>query len=134
MTSLSKSKSLNSIDISDTLISSEGVQSLRNFKLNYLNCSNTSIDDDILPTLTKFTELKTLILQNTLITDKCVGGITSLDKLSSLDLKGCSITDNSIIHLSNMNKLKYLSIFLTSITSDGVKELKRNLPFCHIDN
>jgi len=140
-------KSLNRLNIKDTLISDTGLQYLKDIPLNHLVLSNTQITDKGLgylsnmPSLTilyvsetaisnagverlkDMIQLDILFLANTQIDDIGLGHLAGLTNLRQLYMNNTRITDSGLKHLKGMKQLQTLGLGATSITNAGLKEL-----------
>lgn len=137
------------LDLVACTIDSAVMQQIGNRRqLNFLNLSNSQIDDVGLAHLSGLTKLKKfyahmnpditdeglkhlqgmkelelLTVGGTGITDVGLQQITELKQLNRLDIYNTRITDNGLAHLTKLKYLNSLNLRLTPITDAGLKHL-----------
>ncbi len=123
------------LDLSETLISNDGLNHITPFtKLKTLSLWNGSMDDAGLVALTGLQDLEDLDLQGcTNLTSGCIEHLLKLEKLQVLNLSETVLDDAGLLQLNALKQLKQLKVGRTSVTDDGIAELQKNLPACNIN-
>ena len=117
---------LQTLDISSTKISDEGLASLKNLpKLTEVMLSYDDITDHGLVNLQECMQIEKLELQGTKISDAGLQHLSKLTHLKKLGLGKNSITDAGLVHLDNLDQLECLSLDSTDITDSGFEFLKQ---------
>ena len=88
---------LRKLDLSNTFVTSAGMQALPFGSITYLNLSGMSISAHFILALVCFERLKTLLLCDTDVTDEGLQAVSALRKLRSLDIAGCvNVTNDGV--------------------------------------
>ena len=126
---------LRALDLSVCYVSDAGMVHLENLpKLEMLRVNGTFVTDAGLVHLKKIKTLNMLDLgQAKNITNIGLSHLKNLTNLRALDLTAAKITDAGLVHLEGLKKLVRLDLSLTSITPAGVRQLRRALPGCDIN-
>jgi len=127
---------LKALDLSICYVSDSGMAHLKGLpKLEILDLNGTRVSGAGLVHLKKITTLLALnIGQNKNVTDVDVAHLKSLTNLRGLNLSAAKITDAGLTHLRVLKRLEKLDLSLIStITPAGVRELRRALPGCQIE-
>jgi len=92
------------------------------------------IDDAAMAHIGKMTNLENLVLLNcNRVTDAGLAHLCKLSRLRELSLQYFgSITDAGLKHLARLNQLTYVVVAHSQVTADGIRELQKSLPTCHI--
>jgi WD40 repeat protein len=131
---------LKMLNLRRTNITDAGMVNLKGLtQLDVLMLESISEGRDVtdagLANLKGLTQLTALILVNAKITDAGLADLKGLTRLYILNLEECTkITDAGLTNLKGMTKLHWLKLDGTAVTKDGVKDLKRSLPDCIINN
>ena len=101
-------------------------------KLWHLDLQSTSIDDDGVSEIVKFTNLKDLSLaksKNPNLTEKGLEQLEFLKNLRSLDLHDTNLDDDSFQRICNLTNLEVLWMGMTRVSDKGMKFIEnlRNL-------
>lgn len=96
-------------------------------QITWLDLSKTTVDNEMLETVSKLENLTRLNLSNSTIDDDGLGYLTSLKHLEVLNLYGTEISDNSIKALENLTGLKRLYLWQTNISSKAAEKLQIKL-------
>jgi hypothetical protein len=121
--------------LSGTQLTDAGLERLKGLtKLQFLVIGGTQVTDAGLEHLKGLSQLRDLDLSGTRITGSGLKHLKGLSHLESLDLKGTQVTDADLEHLNGLAHLQWLYLDRKTVTDEGVKDLKRELPNCHIDN
>jgi hypothetical protein len=92
-----------------------------------LDLASTTISDDDMVHLEKFTNLRRLKLNETKITDEALKTIGNLENLRSLNLYGNDITDAGIMAISDLEHLEKIYLWDTEVTPEGAENLRKSL-------
>lgn len=92
-------------------------------KIVFAQLSDIPVNDDDLPTIAGFKNLKTLYLSNTLITDDGLTPLRALTSLESLNVAYSRVGDVGLKQIGAIKSLKQLNLFKTRITDAGIAEL-----------
>lgn len=92
-----------------------------------LDLASTTVSDEDILHLAKFTNLRRLKLNETKITDEALKTIGKLENLRSLNLYGTEVTDVGIKALSNLKHLEKTYLWNTKVTIDGAESLRKSL-------
>ncbi|MCA9020934.1 MAG: protein kinase, partial [Planctomycetaceae bacterium] len=154
--------SLNRLELTGTSITNDGIKQFAQHPAPRLEIlmigGNTSIDDGAIESLTRFPQLRVIMLNNRPITDQGVAALAEMKRLESLTLTATKITDASIRLLAElpnlkalmvgstaisdaavpvfaqMDQLEQLNVDVTRITPQAVQELQRALPDTEIQS
>ncbi len=124
LSSISKMKRLQRLDLSYTRVSSNALQYLTQLPLNDLNLSETSVGDDGMEYLAKIPTLTNLILAQTEVGDR---GLLLLKPLSLADLAltTTKVTDQGITHLEGQRKMWKLCLGDTQVTDECLPSIAK---------
>ena len=92
-----------------------------------LDLSSTTMNDDDMVHLLKFTNLKSLKINETKITDEALKTIGQLENLRSLNLYGTDVSDTGIMLLSELKHLEKTYLWNTQVTPAGAENLRKSL-------
>lgn len=121
------------IDLSFSRIDDSHLEILSRFSnLRYLLLESTSISDVGLEHLRGATSLNRLWMPGTGISDRGLSYLRDLPNLSSLVLTNTRITDEGVAYLLSMKSLRHLDVRNTEITPEGLRKLKSGLTDCLI--
>lgn len=119
------------LDLSNTKVTSAGLESLPNLRVSVLRLRNVRLGD----TAGHFLEdpanplmLIDLDLANTGVTDRIGPSLARLQRLGTLDLSGTEVTDGIISHVQQLAFLTLINLSQTKVTRNGVVELQRAKP------
>jgi Protein kinase domain/Leucine Rich repeat len=140
--------SLDTLSLSETRVSDEGLRMLQGCKhLRYLNVYGTNVTDAGMRYLAGQDNIATLHLGRTLLTDAGLvqlaglhnmrylamehtgvgdAGLVVLERFAGLEglvLWGTKLTDAGMPHLRGLTNLNHLSISTTAVTSKGLREI-----------
>lgn len=98
--------------------------------LESLYLLDTKFDDEGLPYLANFPNLRNLDMKGAKISDEGLGKIPRLKELNFLGLSGTQITDTGIMRLPELSlpKLRFLQINFTNISDQAKRKLTEQLP------
>lgn len=102
-------------------------------KLRFLDLSNTLITNEGLNLLKRCPDLARLRLRYNSVGDSGVASLKELVSLTSLDLEGTDITDATTEMLASCSRLERLNLRHTALTPDAVERLRKALPNCAIE-
>jgi hypothetical protein len=151
---LAKLPGLQSLDLANSPVSSDGLVHLRGLrKLRALSLCNTDVDDSGMKHIGRLTGLQRLSLWNTKVGDDGLEQLSGLTDMRNLVLDGTDVSDEGLKHLQGMadleewlgltdtqvtdaglhnlkhlSKLEQLNLLKTQVTPAGVKALKKHLP------
>ncbi|MBN71761.1 MAG: hypothetical protein CME32_21070 [Gimesia sp.] len=95
-------------------------------QLNFLNLSNSQIDDAGLAHLSGLTKLKKFYAHlNPKITDKGVKSLSGMQQLEVLTVGATGITDAGLKQLSRLEQLTLLAVYNTRISDAGLEHLAK---------
>ncbi|MBK1877060.1 c-type cytochrome domain-containing protein [Pelagicoccus mobilis] len=95
--------------------------------------SSSKISDEAISSISKFSNLKHLVLSKTQLTGKALGELAKLQKLESLNLYGSSLEADRLPELAKLVQLKKLYLFQTELHTDELlEELRSKLPDCEV--
>lgn len=97
-----------------------------------LDLKRTSISDEGMATVTKFTNLRKLTLNETAISDGGVKAIAELPALESLSLFDTQISDEGVLALRNVATLQNIYLSRTGASQEAVNVLKAALPEANV--
>ncbi|MEI8376184.1 MAG: SUMF1/EgtB/PvdO family nonheme iron enzyme [Planctomycetota bacterium] len=121
------------LDLSQTQIDNAGLENLKEMKsLLYLYLSDSKVSDRGLQHLSDLTKLEILILNSTGVTDQGLQHLSSLTKLHILNLNSTGVTDAGLVYLRGMKDLRVLSCRGTKVTKAGAKPLSKQYPWMQI--
>ena len=92
-----------------------------------LDISSTTISDEDMVHLAKFTNLKNLKINETKITDEALKTIGKLENLRSLNLYGTEVSDAGITELSGLKHIEKIYLWNTKVTQGGADSLRKSL-------
>jgi hypothetical protein len=125
--SISELKKLQSLDISNTQISNEGLIALS--KMHSLQklwlSGNRSLSDNCLVHLTELAQLSELHLNYTSITGVGLSSLKATRTLACLNFWGTELDDHSIQAITRFENLHTLYLSETGITDNGVKLISK---------
>lgn len=96
-----------------------------------VNLLGDTVNDAVLKQLTRLPNVQSLLL-DTGITDRGAEEIGDLMTLRELWLRGPQITDAGLKHLKRLKNLQSLRLSETKVSEEGIRDLKRALPYCKI--
>jgi Leucine-rich repeat (LRR) protein len=91
--------------------------------LEYLDLTQTEVDDDWLDGIQELKRLSVLRLHNTNVTDRGLAAVARLSSLRELQLPA-KATDKGLEHIRKLPCLENLDLFKTAITDDGLACLR----------
>lgn len=83
-----------------------------------------AVDDECMPIIGNFKELKALYLPETKVTDIGMQYVVDLKQLEILHIYGTKITDAGLVYLRDLTKLRKLDLGNTNISDAGIENLK----------
>lgn len=92
------------------------------FPVDGFSC-NSTITDDLLRDIGRFSEITELWLDDSTIADDQMRHLSKLRNLSVLYLTFTSISDEGVAHLQNLNRLRILDLSDTQIRGESFKHL-----------
>jgi hypothetical protein len=117
---------LQDLRLRETSVSGPGLDHLENSResLTYLDLSETLISNEGVAHVAPFTNLKTLLLWNGSLDDDGVALLEGLTELEELDLQGCAaVTSGSAESLAKLPNLRVLNLSETAFDDDGLETL-----------
>jgi Leucine-rich repeat (LRR) protein len=131
---LNQFKSIEKLDVSDTLISSNGLRRIATFdRLSYLDVSNVRASDaNVRELITRLPNLSKINLANTQVSDRSMPSVAKSTRLSAIDLSNCSITKQGIRELCQSNTIDEIVLdqaLLSSLSRERVIPSKKVLRF-----
>ncbi|MEC9091092.1 MAG: hypothetical protein VX438_00190, partial [Planctomycetota bacterium] len=125
---LENADQLESLDLSQTRVTSSGIEKLSGLhKLKYLSLEKTGVTDSCMAGIARLESLEELDLKTTAITDRGLGEIDGLQNLVALWMGGTRVSDRSLNFLLKLGSLKQLDIRKTAISDSGSVKLKQKL-------
>ncbi|MEO2010878.1 MAG: hypothetical protein ABGX22_19540 [Pirellulaceae bacterium] len=112
-----------SLYLARTSVTSAGIQQLDLSHLEWLDLSDTKVNDDILPQLAKATELRRLSLERTNLSSACLDAISECRKLRKLELGGVPLQGKSLATLAGLQELEGLWLVDTGINDAQLNQL-----------
>ena len=101
--------------------------------LKFISLDGTMLTDAGLAHLSGLPNLNELYLKGTTVTDDELPKLSRLTNLKVVWLDGTAVTDLGPAHLSGLKNLEFLILNnSTAVTDEGVEELQKALPHCHI--
>jgi len=92
-------------------------------RLEYLDLTNTQINDEGLSHLAGLEHLEVLVLNGTLVSDVGLANLSSCTALRVLSLEETTITDVGLETLVGLGSLQWLNLGETRITDVGLRQL-----------
>ncbi|QDT81385.1 Leucine Rich repeats (2 copies) [Gimesia maris] len=115
---------LKMLDLSDTKFTDQGLQKLSpNSSLVYLHLSNTCVSSAGLQELSKFPNLRALRLGNLKIKAAAFAKLANMKRLYQLDLQGTAVNDAVALQLSQLDQITQLRLDQSQITDQGLRHL-----------
>jgi hypothetical protein len=115
---------LRSINLSLTGITTSAVtQLLPIYYLTKLSLAYTGIEDEACEVLAQMTNLTHLDLSYTSLSGKGIEKLSVLRQLSTLKLAHCDICDTEIGQIANFKEITYLDLSYNPISNDGLRSL-----------
>jgi hypothetical protein len=93
-----------------------------------LNLSNMPVEDSDLETISKFKNLRKLVLNNTNIKGTNLASLTRMNSLESVSLSGAPISTESLAALSQSKTIRNVYVWNTSISKQDAENLKVKFP------
>ena len=126
---------LRTLDLTDSLITGDGLSHLRQSKkLESLVLQNSGkCTSQAMPYVAMFRELKHLNLSATATKGRGLEHLAGLTKLESLNLLGVPLSSKSVVHLANLDRLQELVLSRTGIDSRGIRSLNKLLRLERLD-
>ncbi|HEX8998571.1 MAG TPA: hypothetical protein VGB07_01655, partial [Blastocatellia bacterium] len=122
--SLAPLTKLESLDLSLTPFTDEGMKGLANLKqLRRLNLRDTLVTDEGLKHLSGLSQLQELDLSGIKPTDAGLAHLRTLTDLRKLNLLGAQITDASAEVLAGLRQLRELNLYRSRLTNAGLGKL-----------
>lgn len=125
------STDLNILDISfrESELTKEQISLLEktSSQITWLDLSKTTIDNEMLQTVSKLKNLTRLNVSNSTITDDGIAYLSTLKHLEVLNLYGTKISDNSIKSLEKLTGLKRLYLWQTNVSPTAAASLQNTL-------
>lgn len=125
------STELNILDISfrGSVLTMEKISVLEKVssQITWLDLSKTTIDNEMLQTVSKLKNLTRLNLSNSSITDDGVAYLSTLKHLEVLNLYGTKISDSSVKSLESLTGLKRLYLWQTNVSPMAAASLQDKL-------
>ncbi len=134
LASLAKSKSLRSLDLTQTGVDDRAVRWLAALEqLETLNLSQNPIFDKGIAGLANLQNLQTLDLSRTFASDSCLVALGGM-QLDNLSLKRTNVTNAGLAALSKMKSLRHLDLLQTEVNYQGLAHLNPllNLERVHV--
>lgn len=123
--SLKGLRELDTLILSWTRITDEGVKTIAGLPLSGLDLGHTNISDRALDILAlRVPDLTRLFLAGTQIDDGGAEALSSLKNLDCLDLCQTKITDKALASLSQLTNLEELNLARTKVSDAGLTNLK----------
>jgi Leucine-rich repeat (LRR) protein len=121
---LSVVKGLTTLQAKGCPLSRTALESLRkHVQLEYLNLSDSTLDDAGLKNVVSLLHLKGISLTATRVTDAGVASLANLQTLEGLDFDGTDVTDRALDALRPLPRLRSLTVRNCRIKDDGVQHL-----------
>jgi hypothetical protein len=124
-------KDVSVLVLDSTMIGDAGLVYLKHLKkLKVLSLEDTQVVT--LDHVEDLTGLRSLDLKGTEVADAGLAHLRALKDLRELDLTGTRVTDAGLAHLEGLKHLRNLTVAETGVSPDGIKKLRRALPWCRI--
>lgn len=125
-------RNLQELNLHSTKVGDEGVAQLKKLPLKSLNLSDTTVSEECLQHLKDMKTLQVLNLEYSGIHNEGIKTLKDMPNVRSLSLKGCPITDDVVADLAKCQQLMLLNLEDTQITPQKVAWLQKNMPRCVI--
>ena len=115
---------LNYLDLTETLVTSEGLAHLANLQnLTYLNMRKINIDDKNMESIGKLKKLKHLLMHSTLVSDPGIAKLTSLQNLLIINIENTKVTKDCIKSLGKLKSLVNLELSNNNLEGASLEPL-----------
>jgi Leucine-rich repeat (LRR) protein len=122
---LTKFVHLESLDLSDSTFTDEGMKGLEGLKeLRRLDLRNTAVTDEGIKHLSGLTELEELDLYGVKVTDSGLASLRNLSAMRKLNLLGAEIDDAGMEVFAGMVHLREVNLYRTHVTNAGLAKLR----------
>jgi hypothetical protein len=133
MVHLAKLPNLKTLFLPGTETTGPGLAELRNLSsLSYLSLKEAKLKPESLKHIAQFQQLETLGLDQTNVTDDQLADLAPLSRLKILWLSKTEISDVGLKHLHDLASLQVVYLHGALATAEGVEDLRRALPECHV--
>lgn len=122
MEALGSLHNLKELRLVQGLLTGKGLAKLTG--LQRIDLTDSRITDEGLQSLAAMPNLQRIILRNTLVTDAGLAHLAKLRNVVELDLFGCKITDAGIDHLQQMRGMQQLNLLGANLTDKGLQKLR----------
>jgi hypothetical protein len=109
--------------LGSTEVSSAGLESFRESRLQGLVLSNCRISEPAIESIETLRDLAWLDVSDTNATDHFVARLVAQSKLEYLNLSGTLVTDAALSHLASLKNLTTLHLSRTQVTDAGLQSL-----------
>jgi hypothetical protein len=113
----------NSLCLAQTSVTSAGIRRLDLSRLEWLDLSDTKVNDDILPQLAMATQLQQLSLERTDLSAACLDAIGKCHELRELELGSVPLQGKSLATLGELQQLEGLWLMDTGIDDSQLPDL-----------
>jgi len=119
----------NTIDLGFTTVGDEELKHIEKFTTaRCLHVLGSAVTNKGLDSICELEQLESLHIVGTQITDEGLDELEDLDKLRFLHLVGTRITDKGLAKLSKLKSLEELDLRATPVSDEAIEELKRKMP------
>jgi len=92
-------------------------------KLESLDLSLSTFNDEGMKSVAELTQLRRLSLRDSLVTEKGLSNLARLTKIEELDLGGTHVSDAGLAHLANLKSLRKLNLLGAELSDASVDTL-----------
>lgn len=124
MTQLTRFPKLRSLDVSQTNVTNQALEQVRQLPLTVLHFTGTQIGDEGLKHLADHPTLTHAFLQYTQVTNDGIQHLASIPNVQVLYLSHNSLNDDALRHLSAATQLQELFLEQTNVTDLGLRYLE----------
>lgn len=107
---LSKNKTIYGLDLDSSKVKGLKLDILKSEPIQYINFSNTDLDDKAFKTMVELTSLKILRFERIPLNDEKIDAICTLKDLRILDLEDTDLTDSQLEKVCGLKNLQDLDI------------------------
>jgi len=125
---LGPDNSLLDIKYSGSDLTKEKLSELENVKeyITWLSLANSNVSDELLSSVSQFTNLTRLELEKTAISDEGVARLSELEHLEALNLYGTKVTDACLPYIEKISSLKRVYLWQTGVSPQTAKSTQEN--------
>ena len=124
---------INSLSLANCQLTDIGFSEFSHLEnVDWVDLSATLVSDEGLDSLSRMSQLKTLHIGDTGITDLGVKKISQFKKLEGLTLTNLNISDQALTFLTDLSRLRHINLEGTNVTPEAGATLQKALPDCKI--